>query len=175
MSITPAMPPSPQPAPTVAPTTPVATSAPPARFMVEPSSESALAVRPAHDSVSTTTCVRAHDRMIDRAPARTRQILLVAALGPESPLGEVLAAASRLGLSGADQALAGCPGLFALDGGPLHFGHSRVTSAIRRHASAYELVATHQALADVCADAARAGQHVAAADEAARRVTSTTA
>ncbi|MHA3701988.1 ATP-binding protein, partial [Jatrophihabitans sp. YIM 134969] len=108
-----------------------------------------------------------------RLPGPTRDLLLVAAAGHDSPLGEVLAAAAALGLRPADLAPAEAADLVRVVDHDLQFRHPLVRSAVYSTASLEARLRVHEALAAATSDPWRAAWHRAAAspgpDEAVAR------
>ncbi|WP_432571016.1 hypothetical protein [Kineococcus sp. SYSU DK005] len=100
--------------------------------------------------------------MIARLPAATRRALLVAAVGQDAPLREVVAAARLVGSPAAELIFARCPDVLAAEEQSLRFLHSLVPSVLHDGADTGELAQVHRALAAVRRDPSRAEQHRAA-------------
>ena len=102
-------------------------------------------------------------QQVRRLPGPTQRLLVVAALGEDSPLGEVLTAARALGLSVADLEPAEAAGLVSVVAHELRFRHPLARSAVDSAAPVSARLAAHQALASAALDAGRAAWHRAAA------------
>ncbi|WP_432563024.1 ATP-binding protein [Kineococcus sp. SYSU DK003] len=95
-------------------------------------------------------------------PAPTRRALLLLAVGADSPLAELLAAATRLGLGRANVDRALHHALVQVDGDRVDFRHALVRAQVLAASTGADVAEVHRALAGVTRDPTQAAWHRAA-------------